>query len=169
MQSGSNEYVPDTEIPDYLHTITPDADSPEGEWAEVRDDQIIITAKDRELIEENLGTYLSVIGMTLEIVDPYCGPILAENLEEIVKRWTRVISRYPRAARLFMSTGGGMIMEWIGAIQATWPVLFAIYEHHLARTIQTDNGKIYRVRPSANGHPVDATMPPQDDYNYSTQ
>lgn len=163
----SNEYVNDGEIPDYLHEGEPDpepADDGGGQWEGPEGDEFVINKAGMILIEENLGTYLSVLGITLEMIDPYCGPILADNFENIVGRWTKVIAKYPRAARLFMSKDGGTIMTWIGALQATWPVLLAIYDHHLAKSIQTDSqGRVFKVRnaPSPNGQSMpDATTPP---------
>lgn len=163
-----NEYVNQDDTPDYIHAGEPDpepADNGEGEWQGPEADEYVINKAGMVLIEENLGTYLSVVGITLEMIDPYCGPILADNFENIVGRWTKVIAKYPRAARLFMSKDGGTIMSWMGALQATWPVLLAIYDHHLAKTIQTDKqGRIFKVSnaPSPNGQKpdVDATTPP---------
>jgi hypothetical protein len=110
-------------------------------------------------IEENLGMYLSVVGMTVEMIDPYCGPVFAENVENIVKRWAIVIGHYPAAAKLFLENQSGVLFAWIGAIQATWPVLYAIYEHHLSRTVRTDrDGRIMRLR-RTDGAFVDATAP----------
>lgn len=166
---GGNDYVETGEPEDYLHPIDPDPD-PEGDWSEVTDDgEFVINKAGMVLIEENLGTYLSVLGITMEMVDPYCGPILADNFDNIVGRWTKVISRYPRAAKLFMSKDGGTLMTWIGAIQATWPVLLAVYEHHLAKSVQTDKqGRVFRVsNASQNGHGPDATMPPMPGYDYT--
>lgn len=166
----SERYVEDSEIPDYLRTIDPDPEPADPDNAEVITDDFVITRESMALIEENMGTYLSVIGMTLEMVDPYCGPILADNFDNIVGRWSKVVARYPAAAKMFMSKGGGTIMDWIGAIQATWPVLYAIYEHHLSRSVVTEKGKVYRVNQSANGQTqtVDPTMPPmQDQFAYT--
>jgi hypothetical protein len=164
------QYVQDSgEIPEYLHTIDPDPEPADPDSAPVQDETFVITREGMVLIEENLGTYLSVIGMTLEMVDPYCGPILAENIENIVSRWSKVIARYPSAARIFMAKGGGTIMDWIGAIQATWPVLYAIYEHHLSRTVRTEKGRVMRVMNNGQASTVDPTMPPaQPDYAYTT-
>jgi hypothetical protein len=166
---GGNDYVDNGEAPDYIHPIDDKDPDPEGEWAEVGDEEFIINKAGMVLIEENLGTYLSVLGITMEMVDPYCGPILAENFDNIVGRWTKVIARYPRAAKLFMSKDGGTLMTWIGAIQATWPVLLAVYEHHLARTVKVNNlGQPYKVTKaqSQNGH-FDATTPPMPGYEYT--
>lgn len=161
---GSNEYVNDNDIPDYLHESEPDPE-PAEEWEGPEGDEYVINKAGMVLIEENLGTYLSVVGITLEMIDPYCGPILADNFENIVGRWTKVIAKYPRAAKLFMSKEGGTIMSWIGALQATWPVLLAIYDHHLAKNVKVDNlGRAYRVtnpEQSPNGETKqDATTPP---------
>lgn len=161
------DYVSDSGMPDYLHTVDPDPEPADPNVSPVMDEQFIITRGDMVLIEENLGTYLSVIGMTLEMVDPYCGPILADNLDNIVQRWSKVIARYPAAAKLFMAKGGGVLMDWIGAIQATWPVLFAVYEHHLSKNVVTEKGRVFRVQANPNGQTVDATMPPMPEYDYS--
>jgi hypothetical protein len=163
-------YVTDPEIPEYLHTVDSDPEPQDDQSATVNDqDEFVITKEARVLIEENMGTYLSVIGMSLEIIDPYCGPILADNLDNIVGRWSKVVARYPRAAKLFMGTQGGVIMDWIGAIQATWPVLYAMYEHHLSHSVMTKKGVVFRVQTGSNGQtpPVDPVMPPE--YAYTTQ
>jgi hypothetical protein len=158
-------YVNVDEMPGYLHTVDPDPEPQDSDSSRVSDD-FIISKDGMVLIEQNMGTYLSVIGMTLEMVDPYCGPILAENFDNIVGRWSKVVARYPAAAKFFMSEGGGMIMDWIGAIQATWPVLYALYEHHLAGTVRTDKGRVMRVVGDTKGPDIDATMP---QYDYTTR
>jgi hypothetical protein len=168
-KSSNDEYVANDEPPDYIHESDPDPDIA-GQWSDAPE-EFVINKAGMELIEDNLGTYLSVLGITLEMIDPYCGPILAENFDNIISKWSKVIARYPRAAKLFMSKDGGTLMVWIGAIQATWPILLAIYEHHLAKNIQTDKqGRVFKVtKPSANGHgeTVDATMPPMPDFEYT--
>lgn len=164
-------YVEVEDIPDYLQdaaTSTPKDEEPSGDWSPVNEAPII-TRQTMALIEENMGTYLSVVGMTLELVDPYCGPIAEQNLDNMVKRWSKVVSRYPSAARLFMAKGGGVIMDWIGALQATWPLLLALYEHHLAKTVKTDKGQVYRLSPNGNQPNVDATTPPMGEYEYTAR
>lgn len=169
-QFTGNPYVESEDAPDYITASEPDPEPKDDEWDVITEDELVITKEGLNKIEENLGTYLSVLGITFEMIDPYCGPILAENFDNIVGRWTKVIARYPRAAKLFLSKDGGTLFTWIGAIQATWPVLYAIYEHHLSKTIQTDKqGRVYRVSPNGNAPDVDATMPPQPEYDYSVQ
>lgn len=161
-----NEYVEESGMPDYLHTVDPDPEPGDGSTSPIKGDEFVITQQSMILIEDNLGTYLSVVAMTLSLADPYCAPN-DDEIDELVKRWSKVISRYPSAAKLFMSKGGGVIMDWIGALQATWPILYRVYEHHLSNTVKTDKGRVYRVQPSTNGQTVDATMPPMPDYDYS--
>jgi hypothetical protein len=168
---SDNDYISSDDPPDYLHESEPDPE-PSGDWSEVGDEEFVINKAGMALIEDNLGTYLSVIGITMDMVDPYCGPILAEHLDSIVSRWTKVIARYPSAAKLFMSKDGGTIFTWIGAIQATWPVLLAIYDHHLAKNVKTQRDQygnkfvIKTPKESPNGH-VDSTMPPMPNFNYT--
>jgi hypothetical protein len=166
----SNEYVETGESPDYITVSEPDPE-PAGDWSQTDDQEAyIINKAGMALIENNLGTYLSVLGITLEMIDPYCGPILAEHFDNIVGRWSKVIARYPAAAKIFMSKDGGTIMVWIGALQATWPVLIAVYDHHLAKTVQTDSqGRVFKVRnrDSKDSPLTDATTPPMPEYDYS--
>lgn len=162
-----NPYVPTEDTPDYLSEVDPDPEPVGTEYYDEPETEYVLNAAGLEKIEENLGTYLSIVGMTAEMIDPYCGAILADNFDNIVKKWTKVIGRYPKAAELFLDGKGGTIMCWIGAIQATWPVLMAIYHHHLSRDIQIKDGRVFRRDGAVRN--VDATMPPMDDFNYSAQ
>jgi hypothetical protein len=154
------------EPPDYLRPVEPDPE-PSGEWSEVKTEEFVINAAQLKTIEENMGTYLSVVGMTVEMIDPYCGPILADNFDNIVSKWTKVVSHYPKAAQLFLDSKGGTVFAWIGALQATWPFLYALYEHHLSRTIQTRDGIVYRRNGDGTSVP-DATTPPMpESFAYS--
>lgn len=163
---AGREYVEESEYPSHLHAIEPDAEPSGDEWTEVKTSDFVLNEAAVNQIQENLELYLSVVGMSVEIIDPYCGAIAADNLDNMVKKWTKVITHYPKAAEFFMDAKGGILMAWISAIQATWPVLLAIYRHHLARTVQTDGGRVFFKSP--NGQRVDATMPPMPDtYAYS--
>lgn len=151
----------------YVHQID-DTDDPGPDWEPLEDAEFIINAAGLKKIEENLGTYLSIVGMTVEMIDPFCGPILAQNFDNIVAKWSKVIAHYPKAAELFLDGKGGIIFTWIGALQATWPFLYAIYQHHLAKTIAVaPNGQIYRkgqTPPSPNGQVIDPLLP---EFQYS--
>lgn len=163
----SQEYVESGEAPSYIHEITPDPEPDDSQWSGVGDEEFVINAAGMRKIEDNLGTYLSVVGMTAEMIDPYCGQVLAANFDNIVKRWSKVVAHYPSAAKLFLDSKGGVIFLWIGALQATWPVLYAFFEHHLAGTVEVREGIAYR-RTQNGRSPVDATMPPApDEFNYT--
>ena len=169
-------YVTQDEYPEYLHSVNPDPDPPiEDGWANVPDEEYVINAAGMRKIEDSLGTYLSVVGMTVEMLDPYCGPIIANNMETMVNRWSKVIAHYPKAATLFLDQKGGVLMTWIGALQATWPVLYALFEHHLSKTVKVQDGRVMRlVNPemtSQNGHgEYDSQMPPmQDSFRYTAE
>jgi hypothetical protein len=158
-----NPYVETGEYPDYLTPIGPDPEPAGDDWSKVKPDEYVVTQANMVLIEDNMGTYLSILSMTMSLMDPYCTPN-DDEIDALVKRWSKVVSRYPRAAKLFMSEGSGIIMDWIGAIQATWPILFRIYEHHLSGAVKTDKGKVYRVTQNGSQTTVDATMP---EYEYT--
>jgi hypothetical protein len=162
-----NDYVEDSEYPDYLSgtPIDPDPDPEDPDYSKVSEDSsdYVINAAGMAKIEDSLGTYLSIFGITIELIDPYCGPVLAANMDDIVKKWSKVIAKYPKAADMFMEGKGGTIMTWLAAIQATWPFLFALYEHHLSKTVQMQNGVIYRK----NDNPHQQADPLQPQFNYT--
>jgi hypothetical protein len=156
------EYVTDDDV-GYVHEID-DVDQPGPEWEPVDDVDFVINAKALAAIQENLGTYLSIVGMTAEMIDPYCGGAIAANFDNMVQKWSKVIAHYPKAAQLFLDGTGGIIFTWIGALQATWPFLYAVYQHHLARTITIGpDGRVYRKgeqpNPSNNGQVPDPLQP----------
>lgn len=157
---ANDDYVAVDEPPDYLHSVDADPE-PAGEWSEVKDEEFVINAAGMKMIEENMGTYLSIVGMTVEMIDPYCGPILAENFDNMINRWSKVVAHYPKAATLFLDSKGGVLFAWIGALQATWPVLYALYEHHLSKNIKVERGQVYRRTGDGTNAPnFDSTTPP---------
>lgn len=162
-------YVPSDEPHEYIHAIDPDP-SPEGEdWEPSSDEEFVVNAAGMKKIQDNLGFYFTTVGMTLEIFDPYCGAVAAINANNIIAHWSKVIAHYPKTANFFMSEKSGALFAWINALQATWPVLYAIYEHHFARSVEVKDGIIMRKRPDGRPMP-DATMPPTpDNYAYSAR
>jgi hypothetical protein len=162
-------YVGDSETPSYIHEIDPDPEpAHETGWDEVPAEDFVINEAGMEKIRDNLGTYLSIVGISIDLVDGYCGPILYSNLDNMVERWAKVIAHYPAAAKMFLDGKGGVLFNWLEAIQATWPVLYAIYEHHLAKTVKVEGGTVFRRNADGKGPVVDATMPPMhDQYNYT--
>lgn len=117
----------------------------------------IITPGIRNDIAGKLGLFAAIIGMPLETMDPICGPVFAGNIDNMINSYLPIICRSPGAVKFFQSTSGGWL-DWIRALQATWPVIKIAYMHHLARTVGKD------TRPMPDG-----TMPPRprDDYDYS--
>src|ERR1700722_383918 len=150
--------IPLYDSPEYLANarVTPDPEP--GESPNDRDyiPDFVITPGIRNDIAGKLGLFAAIIGMPLETIDPYCGPIFAKNVDNMINAYLPIICRSPGAVKFFQSTSGGWL-DWVRALQATWPVIPAIYAHHLGRTV----GRETRPIP-------DATTPPmRDDYQYS--
>lgn len=165
--STENGYVSDENSPDNLHPVDPDPEPMGGseDWAPDDSAEFVINAAGIQKIEENLGFYLSVLGLTVEMIDPYCGPILAKNIDNIVARWAKVIAHYPPAAKIFLDSKGGILFAWISAIQATWPVLYAFYEHHLGKVVRVSRNGVVERKVDGPGpfRGFDATTPPMED------
>lgn len=160
-------YVADESAPDYLSSVDPDPEPIDSEFHTEPEVEYVINEAGLAKIEENLGTYLSIVGMTGSMIDPYCGSMLADNLPNMVNKWTKVIAHYPKVAEMFLDGKGGIVFAWISALQATWPVLLAFYHHHLARDIQVKDGRVFR-KDNAMRPGFDGTMPPMpDNFDYS--
>lgn len=136
--------------------VTPDAEPGPGpeDFEYVPD--FIVTPGMRNDIAGKLGLFAAIIGMPLETMDPICGPVFAGSVDNMINAYLPIICRSPGAVKFFQSTSGGWL-DWIKALQATWPVIKIAYLHHLARSVGRDN----REMPNA-------TMPPQqDNHQYS--
>lgn len=148
--------IPTFEPPESLSNARVSPDPEPGESPNEIPD-FIITPGIRNDIAGKLGLFAAIIGMPLEAIDPYCGPIFANNVDNMINSYLPIICRSPGAVKFFQSTSGGWL-DWIRALQATWPVIQAAYAHHLARSVGRDTRT-----------PPDATRPPmpQDNYEYS--
>jgi hypothetical protein len=149
--------MPVHEAPDSLRNaeVPSDPEPTESQGDVYNDPQFIVTPGMRNDIAGKLGLFAAIIGMPFEAIDPYCGGIFAANVDGMINAYLPIITRSPGAVKFFMSKTGGWL-DWIKALEATWPVVVAIYSHHLARTVQTDK----RPRP-------DATLPPQPADNFA--
>jgi hypothetical protein len=151
--------MPTFDPPDSLRNAEVPADP---EPAESRNDvyndpEFIVTPGMKNDIAGKLGLFAAIIGMPFEAIDPYCGGIFAANVDKMIDAYLPLITRSPGAVKFFMSKTGGWL-DWIKALEATWPVVVAVYSHHLARTVQKDQ------RPNP-----DPTLPPQpaDNFQYT--
>jgi hypothetical protein len=136
--------------------VQDDPEPAESQHDVYNEPEFIVTPAIRNDVAGKMGLFAIIIGLPFEAMDPYCGNIFANNVENIIDKTVPIICRSPGAVKFFTSTTGGW-MEWVAMIQAWWPVLTAIYAHHLARTVSRDKHAM-----------PDATMPPApDSYDYS--
>jgi hypothetical protein len=137
--------------------VNPDPDPGESPSDYEYIPDFVITPGIKNDIAGKLGLFAAIIGMPLEAMDDFCGPIFVNNADNIIDKLLPIICRSPGAVKFFQAGNGGWL-DWLALLQATWPVIKAGYMHHLAKTV----GKDTRVPPNA-------TMPPMpaDDYQYS--
>lgn len=150
--------MPTFDPPDSLVNaqVEDDPEPAEAQHDVYNEPEFIITPRIKADVEGKLGLFAAVIGIPFEAIDGYCGKAFADNVDNMISAYVPLILRSPGAVKFLTSTSGGWL-DWIRAIQATWPVIQAIYAHHLARTVTRDQ------RPMPN-----ATMPPgPDPYQYS--
>jgi len=155
--TGPMPDMPTHDAPDYLANAVvsddPEPDQSDNDWYHVPD--FVVTPGMRNDIAGKLGLFAAIIGMPLETMDSVCGPVFAANVDNMINAYLPIICRSPGAVKFFQSTSGGWL-DWIKALQATWPVIKIAYLHHLARSVG---------HPENNG--VDPLKPPADNFNYS--
>jgi hypothetical protein len=152
--------MPTFDPPDSLRNaeVPSDPEPAESRNDVYNDPEFIVTPTMKNDIAGKLGLFAAIIGMPFEAIDPYCGGIFAANVDGMINAYLPIITRSPGAVKFFMSKTGGWL-DWIKALEATWPVVVAIYSHHLAKTVGA----------SGNAKMPDATLPPQpaDNFQYT--
>jgi len=82
------------------------------------------------------GLVAAPILSLLQAVDPYCGTILASNLEPVVDAALPLICRSERIVRYFTQDTAGDWLLWGKLALALAPVGRAIVEHHVQGTVR---------------------------------
>ena len=161
-QGGTDSWpspdMPTFDPPESLRNaqVTSDPEPAEAQHDMYNEPQFIVTPTMKNDIAGKLGLFAAIIGMPFEAIDPYCGGIFAANVDKMIDAYLPLIIRSPGAVKFFMSKTGGWL-DWIKALEATWPVVVAIYSHHLAKTVGA----------SGNAKMPDATLPPQPADNFA--
>lgn len=143
------------------------ADMPDSQYSYPDQPEFVITPGIRADAKGKLTLFGVLIATPLTMVDPYCGDALSDNLDNMIDKAMPIIGRSPAAIKFLTGTSGG-IMEWLALLQACWPVVVAIYAHHLGRTVVRDINTGRFIKVNKQGQRIDATMPPvPDTYEYS--
>lgn len=150
--------------------VTPDpppADQPDSQYGYPEDVPFVLTPGLKADAKGKLALFGTLVATPLDMVDPYCGAALSQNLDNMIDKAMPLIMRSPAAIKFLTSTSGGL-MEWLAFLQACWPVITAAYAHHLARSvIRGSDGNYYR-RQGETTVATDPNMPPvPDSYDYS--
>jgi hypothetical protein len=129
--------VPSAEDPDALLAEiaqnTPDDPEPQSPVPEYKPRTTIrVTASVRRDVEGKLALLFGIMGQTWSLADPLCGTALAEAGPDMAKKYMPLICQSPDIVK-WMTKGGNFLL-WIDAIMATWPVIQAIFAHHIAKT-----------------------------------
>jgi hypothetical protein len=93
-----------------------------------------ITKAVREDIAGKLTLMLTFPLMAWETVDPYCGGAASARLDRMVQTAVPLICQSPDAVKLF--TKGTTYVLWLEFISAVMPVGAAVYQHHIAHTVE---------------------------------
>lgn len=117
-------------------------------------------------IEGKLALLLAVPVTTWAAVDPYCGGVMGDNLDSIVRKATPLICQSPQAVKWF--TEGGIYLLWLDLALAVQPVAVAAWRHHVAGTVTIIDGQPVPSRRGPDGRVVPLAQPaPQQAPDYS--
>jgi hypothetical protein len=97
---------------------------------------IKVTKAVQQDIEGKLTLLLSVPVMAWETADPYCGGAAADRLERMIQTAVPLICQSPDAVKMF--TRGTTWMLWLEFLVAIAPVGGAVYQHHVAHTVELE-------------------------------
>jgi hypothetical protein len=107
----------------------------------------------------------------LQLADPYCGTILAQNFEPIVDATLPLICRSEKVIRYFSHETADWML-WVKLAMALAAPAQAVWQHHIARTVQVVKDEqtgaitIVRGRPDEAGHDH-LTPAAQPEYKYA--
>lgn len=104
----------------------------------------------------------------LQQVDPYCGSALASQYEQIIGACMPLICRSEKIVKYF--SGESDLMIWLGLGMALKPVATAVWQHHIARSVEVvrDEHGIAHFRPrTAPGTDDHLTPPVHDEFSYA--
>lgn len=96
----------------------------------------------------------------IQRIDPYCGGALAQQYEEVVKACLPLICRSEKVVKFF--SGESNWVHYLALASALQPVATAVYQHHIAKTVEVvrDEHGVPHVRPRATQRDADHLTPP---------
>jgi hypothetical protein len=142
---------PPQDLIDAAASVNPDPDPVEpGQELNGNKPKFIITTEVKNTVRGRLNLAGELLSAPLEAIDPYCGPVFANNVGNMINAYLPIICRSPGAVRYILMLDGGFL-DWINALRASWPVIQAVYAHHLGRTVVKDADTEEYVRRAKTG------------------
>jgi hypothetical protein len=96
-----------------------------------------VTATVRKQLADEIEAYLILGAGAWQMRDPYCGEVMEKQAQEIAVRMAAILGRNPRIVEWLHTTN--TIGDWVKLGMAILPVLTAIREHHIRKTVGTDD------------------------------
>lgn len=95
-----------------------------------------VTAAVRKDVTEKLSMLLDVPAFFWAQRDPYCAGVFNQQQEDILVRLTTVACKNRRALAWLTTTGE--YTDWIMLATACWPVVAAVWSHHVSRSMDME-------------------------------
>jgi len=116
---------PPLSIDDAAGMTPDDPDSNDAIWDDVKN----ISPRVRKDVQGKLAFMFSMTANMVTILDPVCGPALQKQTPEITKALTPLLCQSSAVVAWFQKTSNFML--YVNLMMAVWPVLVALYGHHL--------------------------------------
>lgn len=151
-QNAFWEITPDGEfsIQDAANAVPNDPDPFGATENKATPFDIKITASVKRDIEGKLAFMMGMSANLWQMVDPVCGTAMLTNTPNICKALVPIMCQSQDVVRWFQKAGS--FSMYLNLVMAVFPVLSAVYAHHLSRSIG-HGGQ------SVNGHAANATIP----------
>jgi hypothetical protein len=129
------EDVPEAE-PEEIPLAPPPAPIPKSRGKGKSKTPPRLTAATRADIEAKFGLMLTIPGTVWRARDPVCGGAFMESEPNIRQAGLELILQSPDLISWFTGVGGGFML-YLNLLTALQPVLFTIWAHHIAHSIET--------------------------------
>lgn len=97
-----------------------------------------VTAAARKRVADELEAYVKMAALTWSLRDEHCAPVLSDQSRAIADSLATILGRNPALLQWVEHTG--MIGDWVKLWMAISPVVSAIREHHITKTVKSDDG-----------------------------
>lgn len=108
------------------------------------------TATQKKDVTDALTMMIEMPAAVLSFKDPVCAGAVLSQSDEVIKKLVPIVCRNPRLLEWF-TTGAGY-MDWFGLATALFPIVKTVWQHHVAKPHDHQEGGQYAGNPPDFSH-----------------